>query len=163
MKENQNVDAFQNVKDQIGYCGIWCGSCVVGNGTLRELTKRYKELINAYGLKGWAPKDFDFDQFYKGLESIQSMPLCAGCLKGGGRDDCEIRTCATNKGLEDCTSCQQFSQCKIELLEHMRSGARKAGLSVKNQDDDGKETVERWMSELKAKWPCCILFINDKP
>jgi hypothetical protein len=162
MKENQNVDAFQNVKDQIGYCGIWCGSCVVGNGTLRELTKRYKELINTYDLKDWAPKDFDFDQFYKGLESIQSMPLCAGCLKGGGRDDCEIRTCATEKGLEDCTLCQQFGRCEIKLLEHMRSGARKAGLSVKNQNDDRTEAVERWMSELKVKWPCCILFINDK-
>jgi hypothetical protein len=163
MKENQNIGAFENVKDQIGYCGIWCGSCVVGNGTLREMTKRYKELINAYDLKDWAPKDFDFGEFYKGLESIQNMPLCPGCVKGGGRDNCEIRTCATEKGLEDCTSCRQFGRCNIELLEHMRSGARKAGLSVKNQDDDRGEVVEEWTSELKAKWPCCILFINDKP
>jgi hypothetical protein len=162
MKENQNVDAFQNVKNQIGYCGIWCGSCVVGNGTLRELTKRYKELINAYDLKDWAPKDFNFGEFYKRLESIQNMSLCPGCVKGGGRDDCEIRICAMEKDLEDCTSCRQFGQCKIELLEHMRCGARKAGLSVKTQDDDRGKAVEGWTSELKAKWPCCILFINDK-
>ncbi len=161
MKENQDTNAFENVKNQIGFCGIWCGSCVVGNGTLRELTKRYKELINAYDLKDWAPKDFDFDEFYKGLESIQKSQLCAGCIKGGGRDNCEIRTCAMEKGFEDCTSCRQFGQCRIELLEHMRCGARKAGLFVKTQDDE-REVVERWMSELKAKWPCCILFINDK-
>ena len=163
MKEKQGNNAFENVKDQIGYCGIRCGSCVVGNGTLRELTKRYKELINAYDLKDWAPKDFDFGEFYKGLESIQSMSLCPGCLKGGGRDDCEIRACAKEKGLEDCTLCKQFGRCKIELLEYMRSGARKAGLFVKNQDEDRREAVQRWMSELQAKWPCCILFTNDKP
>jgi len=162
MKGNQDTTAFENVKDQIGFCGIWCGSCIVGNGTLRELTKRYKELINAYDLKDWVPKDFDFGEFYKGLETIQSMSLCLGCLKGGGRDDCEIRICATNKNLQDCTSCQEFHKCKIELLEYMRSGAREAGLSVKTQDDDGGEVIKRWMSELKAKWPCCILFIKDQ-
>jgi hypothetical protein len=163
MEEKQDKNAFVNVKNQIGYCGIWCGSCVVGNGALRELTKRYKELIDAYDLKDWAPKDFDFGEFYKGLESIQNMSLCPGCVKGGGRDNCELRTCAKEKGLENCTLCQQFGQCKIELLEHMRSGARKVGLFVKNEDDDREEAIERWMSELKAKWPCCILFINDKP
>jgi len=163
MKENQDTGAFQNVKDQIGFCGIWCGSCILGNGTLRELTKKYKELLNAYDLKDWAPKDFDFGEFYKGLESIESMSLCPGCLKGGGRDNCEIKTCATEKRLKDCTSCTQFRQCKIELLEYMRCGARKAGLFVKTQDDNRGEAAERWMSALKAKWPCCILFMGDKP
>lgn len=27
---------FDSVKDQIGRCGIWCGSCVAGNGVLQE-------------------------------------------------------------------------------------------------------------------------------
>lgn len=162
MKEKKKTEAFEKVKDQIGYCGIWCGSCVVGNGTLRELTKSYKELINAYDLKDWAPKDFDFGKFYKGLESIQNMPFCPGCLKGGGPDDCEIRACATNKNLKDCTSCQEFSHCKIELLEKMRSGALDAGLSVLTRDADKKELIERWSAELKSKWPCYILFIKDK-
>jgi hypothetical protein len=163
MKEDKKAEAFQNVKDQIGFCGIWCGSCVVGNGALRELTKRYKEVINNYGLKEWAPKEFDFGEFFKGLESIENMPLCAGCLKGGGRDNCEIRTCATSKGLKDCTVCQEFGQCKnAEILEHMRSGARDAGLSVISVSDDKEEFVRRWSAELKSKWPCCILFVNDQ-
>ena len=34
---------LENVKDQIGYCGIWCGSCIVGNGALRELTRKYED------------------------------------------------------------------------------------------------------------------------
>jgi hypothetical protein len=31
-----NANAYENVMDQIGYCGICCGSCAVGNGALRN-------------------------------------------------------------------------------------------------------------------------------
>ena len=92
-------ESFENVKNQIGFCGIWCGSCVAGNGTLRELTKRYADIIKRYGLEGWAPKDFDFKEFLKGLASMQAMPLCQGCLKGDGRPNCEMRVCASNKNI----------------------------------------------------------------
>ena len=44
-------DAFEGVKRQIGYCGIWCGSGIVCNGTLSELTRQYDELIKAYVLE----------------------------------------------------------------------------------------------------------------
>jgi len=53
---------FDNVKDQTGYCGIWCGSCVAGNGVLQELTERYDRIIKDYDLEQWAPKDFDFKE-----------------------------------------------------------------------------------------------------
>ncbi len=59
---SSNGSGFENVKNQIGYCGIWCGSCVAGNGTLAELAGRMKTTTEAYGLKQWAPKDFDYDK-----------------------------------------------------------------------------------------------------
>ncbi len=40
-------DGFESVKDQIGSCGIWCGSCVVGNGSLQELSGKYREIAEA--------------------------------------------------------------------------------------------------------------------
>ncbi|MDH5787087.1 MAG: DUF3795 domain-containing protein, partial [Candidatus Bathyarchaeota archaeon] len=88
------IETFENVKDQIGFCGIWCGSCVVGNGVLRELTKRYGEIIKKYGVDEWGPKDFDVKEFMNGLASIQTIPVCQGCLKDGGRTNCEMRNCA---------------------------------------------------------------------
>ena len=72
------AEAFENVKNQIGFCGIWCGSCVAGNGVLKELTRRYEQIIKMYGVDEWAPKDFDFGESTKGLASIQAMPLCLG-------------------------------------------------------------------------------------
>jgi len=161
-------ESFENVKNQIGFCGIWCGSCVAGNGALRELTRRCAEIIGKYGLEGWAPKDFDYREFLKGLASIQAMPLCEGCLKGGGRSDCEMRICASNKNVEDCSECDQPANCKnLETLAHMRTGALHAGLFVKTKNDNRKGLLEKWTTELKAKWPGCILLCSstngDKP
>jgi hypothetical protein len=158
-----NAEAFENVKDQIGFCGVWCGSCVVGNGVLRELTKRYEEVIRAYGLKDWGPKDFNFHEFMKGLASIQNMPLCQGCLKGDGRPNCEIRSCALNKKINDCSECNQPEACKNkESLEKMRTGALRAGLLVKTEKIDRYKLLDRWTTELKSKWPSSILFLPDE-
>ena len=158
-----SIETFEDVKNQIGSCGIWCGSCVVGNGTLKELTIRYEEIIKAYGLERWGPKDFDFKEFAKGLTSIQDMPLCRGCRKGDGRTNCEIRACASSKRIEDCSECDQPTACKNqEILHHMRTGARDAGLIVKTENVNRQQLIEKWTAELKSKWPSCILFSSDE-
>lgn len=157
------VQPFENVKNQIGYCGIWCGSCVVGNGGLRELTKRYGEIVKNYGLEDWAPRNFDFKEFLKGIASIQAVPHCQGCLKGGGRTNCEMRACASNKKIGDCSECDEPKACKNnEILQHMRTGALAAGLFVKTKKTDPQRLVREWTSELKTKWPSCILFLQDR-
>lgn len=157
------VKPFENVKNQIGFCGIWCGSCVVGNGALRELTKRYEQIIKNYGLENWAPEDFAFKEFKKGLASIRAMPSCQGCLKGDGKPNCEIRDCASNKNITDCTKCDQPTACKnSEMLRKMRTGARHAGLFVKTENVDRRGLVGKWISGLKRKWPHYILFVPDK-
>jgi len=154
-------NSFENVKNQIGFCGIWCGSCVAGNGILRELTKRYEEIIKRYGLEEWAPRDFDFKEFVKGFTSIQTMPSCQGCLKGDDRSNCEMRACASSKKINDCSQCDQPTACKnLETLKKMRTGALQAGLLVKTEDVDRQGLIEKWINELKSKWPHCILLCN---
>ena len=136
---------------------------MVSNGTLREFTERYEKIIEAYGLEEWAPNDFNYKEFLKGLASIRSMPLCPGCLKGGGRDNCEIKACASNKNIHDCSECQVPTACNhSELLNKMRSGAVTAGLFVKTDAVDRQQLVDKWNTELKSQWPCSILFADDK-
>ena len=157
-------ESFQNVKNQIGFCGVWCGSCVAGNGALRELTARYEDVIKTYGLPQWGPKQVDFREFMKGLRSIEEMPLCQGCLKGDGKPNCQIRACALNKKINDCSQCDQPSDCKnSEALQKMREGARDAGLLVKTEDIDRRRLILKWTRELKGKWPHSILFMPDEP
>jgi len=157
-----DLEDFENVKHQIGSCGAWCGSCVVGNGVLKQLTKKYQEMIDAYGLREWGPKDYDYAEFAKGLKSIRSMSLCPGCLKGGGRENCEIRACASAKGFRECTECEAGDHCSHgEVLDYMRSGAREAGVLFRAGEPVGDDPIEEWGMQLASKWPCSVLFEDD--
>ncbi|MBN1857865.1 DUF3795 domain-containing protein [Candidatus Bipolaricaulota bacterium] len=152
-------DAFENVRDQIGFCGIWCGSCAVGNGALRELTARYHRLIAAYGLESWAPKELDYEQFVEWLDGIGLEASCPGCHQGGGREACPMRTCAHSKGIGHCADCGGSSACTHSKdLLGMRSGARSAGLFVEPDDGDPLRLMEGWIEALKRSWPSTILF-----
>jgi len=101
------------------------------------LTKRYEEIVEKYGLRELAPEDFDYNKFKKELASIQEVSFCSGCLKGGGRTDCEMRNCAANKKIADCCRCDDFMTCKnSEPLQKMREGARDANLMVQDKNVD---------------------------
>ena len=153
------LDAFEKVRAQIGACGIWCGSCIVGNGTLRELSARYGQMLADYGLEEWGPQDFNYEELQKGLASMQHVPLCPGCRQGGGRQDCEIRACAAKRQVEFCGECVAAADCEHgHLLEHMRRGAVQAGLFVETAAADPHELVDRWTAAIKGKWPTCVLF-----
>jgi len=151
-----NIKPFENVKDQIGFCGIWCGSCSGGNGVTMELTERYEEFVKKCNLEKWAPKDFDFKEFMKGLASIQKMPSCPGCLKGGGDPTCKIRICALKKNISDCSQCDQLMECEnFETLEKHYPNIKKD--LIKNKNANRQKLIEKWTTELKSKWPHCIL------
>ena len=156
------AEAFENVKNQVGYCAIWCGSCVVGDGTLKELTKRYEHIIRSYGVDKWGAEDqgFNGQEFIKMLQSIQNIPICRGCLKGGGATDCKIRACALGRKLSDCTECKDFMNCKNqEALQNVRTGAFEAGMLIKTDKEktDQKPLIEKWTAEILDKFPNCII------
>jgi len=153
------VKPFENVRDQFGFCGIWCGSCSAGNGAIVELTRRYEEIVKKNKLEKWAPKDFDFGEFMKGLASIQKVPLCPGCLKGGGNPTCEVRTCALEKNLPSCSFCDQLRKpSNFQSLEKALPNIREDLIKIKNVAL--QELIEKYISELKGKFPHCILFCS---
>jgi hypothetical protein len=162
MKSRRKTAAYDRVKDQVGRCGIWCGSCVVGNGTLQRLTTKYEEVIKNYDLENWAPKTFDFKEFLKGLETIKATPLCAGCRKGGGWEECPMRGCVDKNKIADCAECDDQAACPHSpSLEKMRTGSVRAGLFVKTRKGNQKKFVAQCAVKLKTRWPSCILFLRD--
>jgi hypothetical protein len=162
MKTANKTAAYNRVKDQAGYCGIWCGSCVVGNGTLQLLGAEYEDVIRNYDLENWAPKTFDFKEFLKGLETIKATPLCAGCRKGGGWEACPMRGCVIKKKITDCAECNDQAVCPHSAsLEKMRTGSAKAGLFVKTRKGNQKKLIAEWAPKLKTRWPSRILFLKD--
>jgi len=156
------VEPFENVKHQIGFCGIWCGSCLGGNGAILELTRKYEQLIKRSqpALEKWAPKEFDFNGFMKGLTCIQAMPLCLGCKKSGGDPKCKIRVCASEKKITDCSQCDQLMTCKN--FETLEKGYPKIKQNlIKTKHVDRRELVDKWINELKGKWPHCVLLCES--
>jgi hypothetical protein len=146
-------EALDNVFDQVGYCGIWCGSCAVGTGALMRIAELYRDLAESHGLGHWGAADFDYAEFRRGLDAIAALKVCPGCLRGGGRDDCELRGCATARGLRGCVACPDRGACPhASTLDHMRSGAATAGLVVaeRPEDHDLPEGVRRDM--LRSFW-----------
>lgn len=153
--------AFANVRDQIAYCGLWCGSCSVGNGMINELARSLEKSVKDYGIEEWGPKEIDYAGLHKGLASIQAMPPCPGCLKGGGRTNCEIRACATAKHLKECIGCTDAASCKnLKLLQHMRSGALGVGMMVKEKKGDRSEFLRKAEAELKRRPTSRMLFLE---
>ena len=150
---------LERVMPQIGRCGIWCGSCVVGNGALMELARRYRDMVDSHGLEHWGAEGFDYAEFAKGLALISELEVCPGCLSGGGRDGCKLRSCAHERQLDGCVDCGEFSRCPDgELLEHMRSGARRAGLTVVDSRADAERVRASAESELHELWWWRALF-----
>jgi len=74
-----------------------------------------------------------------------------------------MRACASRKKINDCSECDQPAACKnSEILQHMRTGARSAGLLVKTKKVNNQELIEKWVAELKSKWPSRILFWDNQ-
>ena len=155
-------EAFDRVQSQIGACGIWCGSCAVGNGSMRELARRFRALLESHGIGHWAPAELDCGALSSGLETIGEIASCPGCRAFGGRDDCELRMCATTRGFVECIECGEQKTCPHrETLDHMRAGALDAGLYVKTAQTDPHSLIFRWTAELETHWPSRILFADD--
>jgi hypothetical protein len=136
---------------------------VAGNGTLQELAARYKKIITTYDLEQWAPQDFDFKEFKKGLASLKAMAPCPGCLAGGGNPQCQMRECARSKHLSECSLCEeQASFPHREQLERMRTASLDAGLFVRTARGIKEEQIDRWTKQLENSLPSSILFWPEK-
>jgi hypothetical protein len=153
--------AFNNVENQIGFCGIWCGSCPGGNGSVIELTRKYEKALRNNNLEIWAPKGFDTVGFMKALTSLQNTQLCRGCLKGGGDASCSIRACAEQKKIHSCAECGLLPNCvNFESLEKAYPSIRSDLLKIKGANQ--RFLVKRWKLTLKRSFPNCLLVCHKE-
>ena len=109
-------EALDQVKNQMGPCGITCATCDLGNGTVAETALKLKQYLQTYGVSQWAPlvpggSDINFDQLDKSLEWAQTYTRCFGCEQGGGPPDCTIRLCSKERGYELCSQCPDLEEC----------------------------------------------------
>ena len=91
-------EAYQNVKNQVGPCGITCRTCPTGNGTIAETAKKANEFIKMWGIKDWLSSipggsEIQWSESDKALDWVTKYAICPGCEQGGGPPDCAIKNC----------------------------------------------------------------------
>ena len=149
-REQSGPSAFNNVRNQIAYCGLWCGSCSVGNGTANDRAQACLKTIKDYGIDEGGPKGVDYNELLRGLTAISSMKPCVGCLKGGGKTNCEIRACAKAKHVAECAECGNEKTCiHADFIQHMRSGALRVGMKVKTTRGSSPKQLNAWRTEFE--------------
>lgn len=90
-------------KPKIAACGIDCSECDVYKA--QHDIKVAESLVEWFKGQGWIEADEDVNAILK------MMPLCKGCWESDVPwcGDCEVRECCTNKELDNCSRCNDFS------------------------------------------------------
>lgn len=141
--------AFEELKTQMGPCGIACATCDLGNGTVAETANTLKQQLQMYEVSTWAPQapggsEIDFNQLGKSLDWVHTYTRCLGCEQGGGPPDCAIRACAKERGYDICSQCADLEECtKFDFLEDY-------GQQLKNKLKEGR-TKKEYLSEALSK------------
>jgi len=114
----------------------------VGNGLLAEMTRMYETVVCGHGVHKWGLKEKGED-FVAALRSIEAIPVCPGCLMGGGDDTCRMRECTKVKGLVHCDDCDAGDNCPhLKIINYMHEGGRAAGMLVIRGERDRKRLDE---------------------
>jgi hypothetical protein len=100
----------------IAYCGVKCGEC----GAYLA-TKNNDEVKRSEVAKEWSQKF--------GAQMQPEVINCMGCTSEGPFffycNMCDIRTCASNKGLENCAHCDDYACETLEAFLKMSPENRK--------------------------------------
>lgn len=98
----------------IGYCGIQCHGCDVYKATQMDPGEE-KTMLQQAVSKNWTEKfSFNFQVENMICKGCQSDELCGYCSQ------CNIRSCAREKGGQLCNECAEFP---CEKLTQFRQGA----------------------------------------
>ena len=99
------------MSEQIAYCGLGCHSCAIYLATREQDEEKKREMR------------VDIAQQIKEHYGQECKPEdvndCDGCKTESGRlyfgcEKCQIRSCARQKGVENCAHCDEYACEKLE-------------------------------------------------
>ncbi len=133
------------------YCGLYCGDCVFGKGTVPDLARDLrKELRDSRFEKVAEVIPFmDLEAYQTAYEFMGQMVKmrCKGCRGGSRSKFCHIAQCAQKNELEGCWECEDFASCeKLEFLVPVHGDGH-----LKNLRKIRKDGVDAW-AEGKRWW-----------
>lgn len=135
---------MSNKIDQVGYCGLTCSYCPIGNGEIAKAAEKLTKFIKDYEMENCIEdltKEFNISEFKKGLEWFSHF-TCPRCKGGGGIADCEVRNCAKEKNVEICSFCNEFP---CELLSKFQEQVIPGIIEILTQIKE--KGIDRWLSK----------------
>jgi hypothetical protein len=150
------MDPKANVEKQIGPCGITCGTCFLGNGTMAKTMEEATQYINISGIKEWSQlvpggTEINWVETEKALNWMYKYAYCAGCEEGGGPPDCSIRLCSSEKGYDLCNQCQELDKCEKFNLLGGAEGVKRETSSESRQEKVGNNFKGTGKSSINGK------------
>jgi hypothetical protein len=136
----------KNESFEIAHCGVCCQYCGMRE-RIPAMATEMKRFVDAYGYSEWIANvnsGFEFQNFIAGLKWFASSD-CVGCLRGGGMPKCPIRSCCSEKKLQNCYSCSQFTSCEKNLYQKETYGI------VEHHMEISRRGYHKWLAEQKRK------------
>ena len=123
-------------------CGLYCGACII-RAAVKKNDPQLIEFI-ADGLARYLGHPV-------GVEDVN----CDGCLsevRAAPCRDCDIRDCATAKGIDRCSQCPD-SPCRLITDFNNDEFAHHSEVldNIRRQQEVG---IDAWVGELEERWRC---------
>lgn len=115
------------------YCGLYCGACRI---LFANKKNRVEQLASEWKMK---PEEL----------------ICTGCKTDTLSvfcQECEIKQCAKDKGLEFCFMCSDYP-CKL-ITDFKNDDMEHHSIVLHNQDSIKNRGIDSWLKEQKIKWSC---------
>jgi len=100
--------------EMIAYCGLDCSECPAYIATIKDDDEKRKDLAEK-----WSTEDFPLEP-----EDVN----CRGCTEETDVmsfcGDCDVRECASERGVENCAHCSVYQCSKLDKIFKMDAGAK---------------------------------------
>ncbi len=133
-----------NELEKTGFCGLHCGDCAFGQGTVPDLARDLRKQLRECRFDKVAEtipfKEFqDYGKCYEVLGAMVKL-RCGGCRTSARSKFCRVAECARRKDFDGCWECGDFAECKkLQFLEPVHGDAH-----LKNLKKIASAGVDEW-------------------
>ena len=124
-KQSESRVTVKGTGEMIAYCGLNCVTCQIYLATRETDPKKQRQMREQIVIA--------IRKYLGEGKRVEDITDCDGCKAQGGRlysncQKCQIRKCASEKGLENCAYCSEYACDKLSKFfdsEGEEAGAKK--------------------------------------
>jgi hypothetical protein len=104
-------------RDQLAYCGFYCGDCLGRTGVIADAAERFRAVLDKYQFEKTAHAMFsdempEYDKLTDMVTFMAGLRCPAVCRDREGDSNCGAKRCCIEKGYFACYECDGFETCE---------------------------------------------------